>query len=59
MKITAVYWACLFLFVSAESAICDTVVATGMSFYETGREVLAREKALDEAVRIIEDTWGR
>ncbi|MFH1984217.1 MAG: hypothetical protein ABIL58_20440 [Pseudomonadota bacterium] len=51
----------MILFVAAPAALwaAEVVTVTGMSFYEEGREAIAREKALDDAKRqAIEQALG-
>ena len=58
LKTTLVLICCLAIPVAAAAA-AETVTVTGMSFYEKGREAIAREKAMDDAKRqAIEQALG-
>ena len=50
---------CVLFLIPLSAAAAETVTVTGVSFYEPGREALAREKALEEAKRTaIEQALG-
>ena len=51
VKIVSALFLVLFLGLPCSLPAAETVTAKGMSFFEPGRELIAREKALDEAKR--------
>lgn len=51
VKIASALFLCLLLALPGGLSAAEVVTAKGMSFFEPGRELIAREKALDEAKR--------